>query len=443
MAKQYPTDQEIWELARARGLDPYPVHFESVPATVLYEFASYLIPGRMSHWSYGKAYHLMKTRYDYGLNKLYEMVINSNPAYAFLLNSNSELENTFVRAHVMGHVDFFHHNQCFWHTAPDMVEVVSRHADRVRQYEFDYGRDKVEAVLDAALALEEHVSPPDRQLTRPPRQVATPSPEMSPKRWDDMFDRRQADENRVHAVKPPSDVEDDLLQYLVLNSQALQDWQRDIVSMVRDEMVYFWPQLRTKIMNEGWATYWHVQLMRELELADNDYLDFARLHASVTAPIPYQINPYAVGYHIFRDIEEREGRDAIFLARTVDDDVSFIRNYLTEDLVAELHLYVYGPEQDQVVVKSRGYQAVRDRLVRDLSHGGIPVIHVDDGDFNHRGELYLIHRHEDLDLDLPYAERTLQYVHRLWGRPVHLETVSEKRRIVLTYDGKVNTKVVL
>lgn len=442
MTRHYPSEQDIWELAREHGLDPYPVHFELVPAPVLYEFAAYLIPGRMSHWSYGKAYHLMKTRYDYGLNKLYEMVINSNPAYAFLLDSNSELENTFVRAHVMGHVDFFRHNRCFSHTVPDMMDVVSQHADRVRQYEFQYGRPQVESFLDAVLALQEHVSPPAPVVVLPKRQgpgaLSTP-----PRGWDDVWQRTVEEETHVHAVKPQSDVQDDVLEFLIENARDLEDWQKDVIGMVRDEMIYFWPQIRTKIMNEGWASYWHVKLMHDMDISDQDFLDFARLHASVTAPMTYQINPYSLGYHIYRSIAEGEGQDAIFLARSVDDDVSFVRNYLTEELVERLNLYVFGPDQDQMVVKSRKWTVVRDRLVQELIHGGIPVIHVDDGDFNRRGELYLIHRHEGVDLDIPYAEKTLQHVQRLWRRPVHLETISDKRRLVLTYDGKVNTKVVL
>lgn len=440
MAKSYPSDQEIWELAREHGLDPYPVHFEALPASVLYEFAAYLIPGRMSHWSYGKAYHAMKTRYDYGLNKLYEMVINSNPAYAFLLESNSDLENTFVRSHVMGHVDFFHHNQCFWHTSPDMLERVAHHADRVRQYEFQYGRERVEGLLDAALAVEEHVRPPSMSIKLPPRA----RPKVLRSRVDDygsLVPRAEQRVDRVREVRQP--IETDLLGFVATNGRHLHDWERDIIEMVRDEMIYFWPQIRTKIMNEGWATFWHATLMREIAMDDEDYLDFARLHASVIAPLTYQINPYSVGYHIFRDLDARMGRSAIFLARDVDDDVSFIRNYLTEDLVRELNMFVYGARQDDVVVKSRSWTEVRDRLASDLVHGGIPVIDVDDGDFNRRGELYLIHRHEGIDLDMPYAEKALQSVHRLWGRPVHLETVSDNRRVVLTYDGKVSTKIIL
>ena len=437
-SRSYPSDQQIWELAKSQGLDPFPVHCEAVPANVLYEFAAYLIPGRMSHWSYGKAYHAMKTRYDYGLNKLYEMVINADPAYAFLLDSNSNLENTFVRAHVMGHVDFFRNNVHFSPTQRDMLEVVSRHAERARQYEFDYGKPEVEALLDATLAIQEHVVPPTPTLK--PRETARLTPRNDPE-WNRLWQSETA--ARSYEVRPHDSGDRDVLRYIITHSDQLEDWQRDIVGMVRDEMLYFWPQMRTKIMNEGWDSYWHLRLMRCLDLDDADVINYSRLHASVTAPISFQINPYAIGYAIFRDLAEREGDDAIFLVRSMNDDVSFIRNYLTESLVDDLHLYLYGAERDQIVVKTRRWQEVRNQLVTSLVHAGIPVIEVEDGDFHHRGELYLIHRHEGIDLDLPYAERTLQHVHTLWGRPVHLETQSAERRLVLSYDGQAHTKATL
>ncbi len=437
-ASHYPSDDQIWDLARQEGLDPFPVICEAVPATILYEFAAYLIPGRMSHWSYGKAYHAMKTRYDYGLNKLYEMVINANPAYAFLLDSNSDLENTFVRAHVMGHVDFFKHNLYFAHTQRDMLDVVARHADRIRQYEFEYGQDVVERFLDATLSIQEHVAEPLPPLMMSARQ---PAPSSGADGWTDLWQSLPSEHHRQ--VKPSDQDDRDVLRFIMEHSDELEEWQRDVVAMVHDEMVYFWPQLRTKIMNEGWASLWHVRLMRALELTDADVVNFARLHAAVTSPIPYQINPYAIGYAIFRHIVETRGIEAAFFVRTIDDDVSFLRNYLTESLVEDLHLYVFGPEQDKIVVKSRHWELVRDRLVKEFLHGGLPIIEVADGDFHRRGELYLIHRHEGTDLDLLYAERTLEHVRLLWGRPVHLETISENRKLILSYDGQAHSKAVV
>src|ERR671922_1324949 len=151
--------EQIWDVALRFGLDPYPVRFELVPATVMYEIGSYALPGRYSHWTFGKAYHRMKTMYDFGLSKIYEVVINTNPAYGFLLETNSPVQNKLVMAHVLGHVDFFKNNVYFSRTNRRMVETVSTHAQRMSEYEFKYGRKTVEQFLDAVLSIEEHIDP--------------------------------------------------------------------------------------------------------------------------------------------------------------------------------------------------------------------------------------------------------------------------------------------
>src|SRR5436190_18803106 len=119
---------EIWEIAERLGLEPFPVHFELVPATIMYEFGAYGLPGRFSHWTHGRAYQQIKTMYDYGLSKIYELVINANPSYAFLLENNSVLQNIVVAAHVLGHVDFFKHNAYFTPSNRQMLETASVHA---------------------------------------------------------------------------------------------------------------------------------------------------------------------------------------------------------------------------------------------------------------------------------------------------------------------------
>ncbi len=150
---------EIWGIARRFDLDPYPVNFELVPATIMYEFGAYGLPGRFSHWSRGKAYYRMKTEYDYGLSKIYELVVNTNPSYAFLMEQNDVLQNMVVVAHVLGHTDFFKNNVYFHSTPPNMIDKVSVSADRIRKYEFDHGEEEVERFLDAVLSIEEHIDP--------------------------------------------------------------------------------------------------------------------------------------------------------------------------------------------------------------------------------------------------------------------------------------------
>src|ERR1043165_4838732 len=152
--------EKIWEIATVKfGLDPFPVRFEIVPATVMYEVGSYALPGRYSHWTFGKAYHRMKMMYDFGLSKIYEVVINSNPSYAFLLETNSPTQNKMVIAHVLGHVDFFKHNVYFSKTNRRMVDEAAIHARRMAEYEFKYGRKVVEESVDALLSIDAHVVP--------------------------------------------------------------------------------------------------------------------------------------------------------------------------------------------------------------------------------------------------------------------------------------------
>jgi stage V sporulation protein R len=251
--------EQIWEVARRFGLDPYPVRFEVVPATVMYEIGSYALPGRYSHWTFGKAYHRMKTMYDFGLSKIYEVVINTNPAYGFLLETNSPVQNKLVMAHVLGHVDFFKNNAYFSRTNRRMVETVSAHAGRMGEYEFRHGRKTVERLLDAVLSIEEHIDPNffiRREGPEPP--PGTPRPPKAPGRYDDLWDIGRAPDPEAPAAgddRPRGDrlPEKDLVYYIMRNSPALQDWQRDVMAMVHEEMEYFVPQMQTKTLNEGWA----------------------------------------------------------------------------------------------------------------------------------------------------------------------------------------------
>src|SRR5581483_10716090 len=180
---------QIMEIAERMGLDPYPVHFELVPATIMYEFGAYGLPGRFSHWTHGRAYQQIKTMYDYGLSKIYELVINTNPAYAFLLENNTVLQNKLVAAHVLAHVDFFKNNAYFEHTNRSMLESVSINAERLRRYEFEYGRETVEKLLDAILSIQEHIDANPRLRHGAP---------------DEPIARRRLD--------PPSTAYDDLLR---------------------------------------------------------------------------------------------------------------------------------------------------------------------------------------------------------------------------------------
>jgi len=466
-------EQELKELSRAIeaihdqalkfGLDFFPMRFELCPADVIYTFGAYGMPTRFAHWTFGKQFYKMKLQYDFNLSRIYELVINSNPCYAFLLDGNDLIQNKLVIAHIFAHSDFFKNNCCFSQTTGQMVETMAAHAAKIREYEFKYGRHEVEIFLDAALSIQEHIEPPgiysdsiDNQA--PEEEKQTHQPPKTP--YDDLWalDGRPKSLPKERNRKTPPRPTKDMLAFIINHSPELEDWQQDILAMLREEMRYFWPQVATKIINEGWATYWHVRIMRELDLTEAETVEFARLHAGVTQPNKMQINPYYVGSKIFEDIEQRwdnptreererydrkgcrEGRAKIFEVRASENDVSFVRNYLTRELVTELDLYLYQKVGSEWVVAENDWEKVRDGLVSRLTNCGYPCIVVEDGDYQRRGELYLRHNYEGLELDVPYLEKTLPHVYLLWGRPVRLETVIDGKNVVFSYDGKKNSR---
>lgn len=869
-----------WEEARKFGLDPFPTHFELVPSTIMYEFASYSLPGRFSHWTFGKSYYRQKMQYDLGLSKIYEMVINTNPSYAFLMEMNNLLQNTFVAAHVFGHTDFFKNNAYFQHTSRRMMDKVSIHAERIAKYEFDHGKAEVEHFLDAALSIQEHVDYNlllrSNEAEEKKQGLQHPSSE-----YDDLWGleerakKIEEERDRLPGKPPkfPEKPEKDLMLFLLQYAPHLQPWQRDILDITRTEMLYFVPMIQTKTMNEGWAcltkdsllltergllhpdalhallaqgetlqvgsgqgeqdritdrhmrrnaatirlhtrrgfvvegaeehklsigpdqwvalkdvkvgqriplctgdniwpeqlvpiatpeksvfasvedvalkagvgvhtvyrslsgkteyakeriaeaiqqtrytagtagkpmyakrfplvapthiteafaeflgyligdgnihmtknalgftsgdrvlanryaqlvmelfaieptlfwddktangqggrwrvvfysanvldllqtlgidlrakarqkripdailrspkavvsaflrayfdcdgcaslsdgvilstfsdeiartlqiilcnygilsrrygpnvrikgasarlfaqeigfglerkqeilkhyvsdrrwfrkeeasdevvsvehsvadvyditvdrshryvangmlhhnSFWHSRIMRVLSdrgvISNSEFVEFAQLHSGVLTPSRTSLNPYYIGYKIFEDIERRwdspnkeeqdllgrttgQGRQKIFEVREVENDVSFLRNYLTEDLVRDLDLYLYKKEGDEWVIVEKNWKKVRDITVANMTNLGRPYLVVENGDYRGNRELYLKHLFEGVELDLPYAEKTLQHVHMIWGRPVHLETVYDGKRILLTYDGERNSKSTL
>ncbi|HKQ75178.1 MAG TPA: SpoVR family protein [Blastocatellia bacterium] len=455
----------IWDIATNKfGLDPFPTRFEIVPAAVMYEVGSYALPGRYSHWTFGKAYHKMKTMYDFGLSKIYEVVINANPSYAFLLENNSLLQNKLVIAHVLGHVDFFKHNAYFSLTNRRMIDDAAIHARRINEYEFKYGRKVVEDFLDAVLSIEEHIDPyffikkgeEVKNGDEPEKRGGVSGP------FDDLTSAQEreamAKAEASRAQEKQAQPEKDLIWFIMQNSPVLQPWQRDVMSMIHDEMLYFVPQMQTKTINEGWASLIHSRIMRELDLPDHEHVEFAELHAGVVSPHRGQLNPYYIGYKILEDIEkrwnnptaeerERFGREPgqgwakLLEVRETENDISLLRNYLTDGLCEELDLFVYELiDEEEWTVTEKRWERVRDQLVSNMTNFGYPYIEVADGDYDRNRELLLRHRYETAELDLKYARKVLEYVNKLWGRPVHLETVIEEEVTTLHYDGEEHSE---
>ncbi|MGG0302952.1 stage V sporulation protein SpoVR [Bacillus albus] len=452
---------EITEIATGFGLDFYPMRYEICPAEIIYTFGAYGMPTRFSHWSFGKQFFRMKLQYDLGLSKIYELVINSDPCYAFLLDTNSLIQNKLIVAHVLAHCDFFKNNIRFSNTKRDMVESMSATAERVKAYEHKYGKAEVETFLDAVLAIQEHIDP---SLMRPKLAWSIDDLEeeevekKKASQYDDLWNLDDRNKKRERSnvrkkKKIPPQPEKDLLLFIEEYSRELEDWQRDILTMMREEMLYFWPQLETKIMNEGWASYWHQRILREMDLTSDEAIEFAKLNAGVVQPSKTSINPYYLGIKMFEDIEERynnpteemkrrgvkpgSGREKMFEVREIEWDVSFLRNYLNKDLVMREDMYLFQRQGKEYKVIDKEWEHVRDQLVNMRTNGGFPYLVVEDGDYLKNGELYIKHSYEGIELDLKYLEKVLPYIHQLWGRTVHMESIVESKGVVFSYDGKM------
>ncbi|WP_458732288.1 stage V sporulation protein SpoVR [Bacillus subtilis] len=451
--------EEITEIAKGFGLDFYPMRYEICPAEIIYTFGAYGMPTRFSHWSFGKQFHKMKLHYDLGLSKIYELVINSDPCYTFLLDSNSLIQNKLIVAHVLAHCDFFKNNCRFQNTKRDMVESMAATAERIKHYEQVHGIKEVESFLDAILSIQEHIDP---SLVRPKLQWSVDDEEEEIEEaatpYDDLWslDEKKPKKQVKKSKKPkkpfPPRPEKDILLFIEEHSRELEPWQRDILTMMREEMLYFWPQLETKIMNEGWASYWHQRIIRELDLTSDEAIEFAKLNAGVVQPSKTGINPYYLGLKIFEDIEERynnpteemkkmgvqpdSGREKMFEVREIESDISFIRNYLTKELVMREDLYLFQKQGRDYKIIDKQWKSVRDQLVSMRVNGGFPYLTVNDGDYMKNNELYIKHWYEGIELDLKYLEKVLPYLFQLWGRSVHIESVLEDKEVMFSYDGK-------
>ncbi len=441
LSPQLRADAERAEgMARAVGLDFYEVVFEMLDAADVNAVAAYGgFPVRYPSWRFGMSFERLHKSYQYGLSKIYELVINNDPTYAYLVRSNSRMEQKLVMAHVFGHADFFKCNVWFAPTERSMVEVMARHAERVRLHIERQGQEPVERFLDLALSLESLIDPylPLREHLRGEREngkaggAAGGIAERVRRRFEARWgggSELEATEDSPGRGLPTYDV----LGFL-LEEAPLASWQRDLLRIVRNEAYYFVPQRMTKVINEGWASFWHSKLLTGGLLDPSEIVDFADCHAGATAVAPGQLNPYKLGIELFRYAEEK-GLDIMRLRR-IHNDVSFIDEVVDEEFAARNQLFVYrtqGPD-GRMQVTDRDWQAVKQQLLLELSWCGSPRIELER--IGSDGCLELVHRHEGRDIKLDEAGEILGQLASLWRRPVALSTRVGGQGRRLVHDG--------
>lgn len=493
--------RRIEEHAREYGLDFFPTLFEVLSYAHMNEVAAYGgFPSRYPHWRFGMSYEQLAKSSEYGLSTIYEMVINNSPAVAYLLEGNSLIDQKIVMAHVYGHVDFFKNNFAFRATdqgkdpktgAPirKWIDAMANHGAVVRRWANRVGIERVEAFIDDCLSLENLIDPHRPFLrTKPEPRVPEedefdkPAEELPRLKVDRDYmeeyinpeaflesQKRRVEEEAKKTKRIPEEPDRDVMGFL-LEHAPLENWERDVLAVIRREAYYFAPQAQTKIMNEGWATYWHSKILTERAAEGSEIVDYADRCAGVLATSPTQLNPYKLGVELFRHIEERWnrgqfgkewedcddlatrqgwdqrlglGRSKIFEVRSLYTDVTFIDEFLTPDFVRDQKLlsFGYNPKNSRWEVESRTFEAVKQKLLFSLTNAGNPIISVIDKNHDNRGELLLLHDHQGVDLRKDHAEAVLAALQRIWRRPVQVRTAVEAKPVMLRFDGSEHSVV--
>jgi stage V sporulation protein R len=431
----------IERLAQREGMTYYPMEFEQVPDSFMMEIAIYGLPVRMPHWSFGLRYMHQLLQHRMGNSRVFEVMFPGNPGRAYLSEGNGLAANLLVVAHVLGHADFAHNNGLFRTSQAQIgdhiVEQAAAHARRIADAIDEYGAQRVEALLDAALALEQHIDV-DKPLRRErypeyASQREVPSSEFGRRfaalegleRPTDSYASR-----RQRAAIPPHP-ERDLLWLLANYAPELEGWERDVLLAVREESFYFYPVFACQIMNEGWASFWHARLMREANFLPGDvYLDAIKCHCDVVRPvasgedISLRINPYHLGFTLWEHVVKEQGIEAARRIVREDDDCSFIRNHLTVDRAAELDLFRYEVGDDgRVSVGERDISALHEAILSPKYNFGAPRIAA--SSIGADGTLALQHDHatDGRGLDEERSTRVLEYIRTIWRRPVEVHTI--------------------
>lgn len=428
------------------GLSCYPQEFEICSYEDMLSYEAYVgMPTRYPHWSFGKAYERTKTFYRYNLTGLpYEMVINSNPCLAYLMKDNTRLLQILTMAHVYGHNDFFRSNRLFklGTRAEYTLEMFKSHARRIREYITDpsIGYSRVERILDAAhsLRLQSYRIVGQKLLNdeeKKKRVIELNQPAASDHPLLDVkVPAKACDLNKI-----PLEPEEDILLFMYKYAR-LTEWERDILQIVREESFYFLPQIETKIMNEGWASYWHYKILNRINLPQELHLEFLKRHNQVIRPVEGGLNPYHVGFRIFEELDKEHPDDPgfIFSVREQERDSSFIRRFLSFKLCKELNLFEYGKKHRDFVIfevaDEQGWKSIRNTLANNVGIQSVPNIRV--LEVKGKGNTLLLdHEWEGRELQLEYAHETLKHIAGLWGGKVQLRTMVRNTHQILESDG--------
>jgi stage V sporulation protein R len=416
-------DEKILKVVEQLGLEIYEQEFLLTNHNQMISYIAYSgIPSRYTHWSFGKAYERTKTLYKFGVMGLpYEMVINSDPCLAYLMKDNSLTLQVLTMAHVYGHNNFFKKNICFTSCpikAKDSLLMFKSHARTIRTYVEDpsIGLEPVERILDSAHALRFHCSN------------------------NFLIKKKEDEEGNLFRLR----LKENLLSFIAKHARNLQAWERDILEIVEKESIYFIPQIETKIMNEGWASFIHYIVLNNLNLPADMHLEFIVTHSKVLQPHFGTINPYHVGFLMFKSLYEtltQAPLDPINLDQTAfkklgdivetERDQSFIRRFLNQQIAEDLHLFSHtrkGKNRIVSILPATDFERLKQIFVLEVGTSSIPKILVRSVNNN---ILELEHLFDGRELQIDWAEQVLKHIAVLWKNPISLSTSLGDKNVVL------------
>jgi len=467
----------------AYNVGHYPVIYQICDWSEINEIAARGgFPIRYPHWKWGMEYEELQKTYSYGLSKIYEMVINTNPTVGYLLECNNLVDQKIVMAHANFHAVFFHENVWFSKTNRKMLDEMANHSSKIKRYMDKYGVDVVENFIDVCLTVDTLIDPfepftPEESESAEPEVIRLKS-----KDYMDSFinppDFIEEQKKRIEKLSSKSDTfperpERDVLNFLIKNGK-LTEWQRDVLGIIREESYYFRPQGQTKIMNEGFAAFFHSVLCTGKDLNDpyvkvkfgpilncNEIVDYADHNAGTMGE--YGMNPYRLGKALFMDIEDRWnkgkfgqeydecediqvfekwdkklglGRARIFEVMRTHNDITFLDEFLTPEFIRKYKFFGWEEQQTgDVIIDTKKYEEIKRRILDKFTNFGQPIIQVINANGNNRGELVLEHVWDGRELFLTWVVPTLENLFKLWGRKVILLSRFESNKLEISYDG--------
>lgn len=485
----------IFRECRKFGLDFYPTIIEFCTYDDISEIASYGgFPVRYPHWSFGMEYEEMSRGYEYGMHRISEMVVNTNPCVIYCLDSNTLVDNIDVIAHALGHNDFFKNNVFFRGTNVDMMNKFANHGKRIRKYMARWGKERVTEFIDQVLRVDTLIDaskewrpkPMKKMELRDRREVQHPERRTVTNEYMDSwvntkkFIGKQKENLSRKEVSKELEIfngpEKDIFGYLKDNA-PLRPWQQDIVSMLYEESIYFAPQRLTKMINEGWASYVDFHLMCGEGLCaagqkshDMGIIQYAK-HKMQVLGGEWSQNPYKLGFELLMDIEERWnkgrfgteydectdlverqnwdkklglGREKVFQVREYCNDLTLIAEYFTPEFCEKMGYYEKekfkskNPKYEwEWRITNKDFKDIKRKLMQRYTNGGLPDIRLVDP--NHRGKGWFLMQHmsDGRQLYDSYARETMTAIYRLWKNNVVLCTVNEDHEeIVYVCVGK-------